>query len=187
MNNNAGKWKRRFTIKLIIAISIAALLFFLKDSGSNIYDGTLEYIKTDRYYQPVYQFFFSDEYPEFENAAIVTPYGSISLPGNREYLHRGVDYDFLKPAEIKSLTAGTVVQTGKSEDYGKFVTVSLGSGYMLTYGNLDKVSVRGQDQVAAGQVLAQTKRFLHLEMEKDGEIVKPLRKYTEDPTGTAGQ
>lgn len=85
--------------------------------------------------------------------------------------------------EVLSSAAGTVTDVGTVNEYGNYVTVDLGDGYELTYGQLGEVSLEVGETVAAGEnigIVASPSRSyvqegdnLYLKLTKDGAPVDP--------------
>lgn len=68
--------------------------------------------------------------------------------------HHGVDIAGQTPGskpDIRNVTAGRVVWTGKAGGYGNTVVVQNPDGYIVQYGHLDSISVKAGDNVSAGQ------------------------------------
>ena len=88
-----------------------------------------------------------------------------------------------KGTSVTAACAGTVSDITKDDVYGNMVTVDIGDGYTLQYGQLDNISVAAGDRIAEGQQLGQvaapTDSFLveganlYLAMQKDGSYVNP--------------
>lgn len=68
--------------------------------------------------------------------------------------------------DVKASADGVVASVTTSEETGRTVTVSIGDGFTLTYGQLKDVAVGKGDQVSEGQVI--------------GKIAKPTKYYTEE-------
>lgn len=85
---------------------------------------------------------------------------------------------------IASAADGIVSNIFYDEEIGNAVTVILGNGYELTYGQLENIAVKRGDYVSTGDligVVAQPTKYYSLEgsnvyfaMTKDGEPVNPL-------------
>ena len=85
---------------------------------------------------------------------------------------------------VKSCTQSIVEEIGFQEEIGNYVTVSLGDGYNLTYGQLDKVNVEQGQEVNAsdviGYIASPTKYYtkegcnLYLKLTKDDAAIDPL-------------
>ncbi|MDE5820506.1 MAG: M23 family metallopeptidase [Lachnospiraceae bacterium] len=85
---------------------------------------------------------------------------------------------------ITSASDGIVSNVFYDEEIGNAVTVTLGNGYELTYGQLTEIAVERGDYVATGEligVVAEPTKYYSLEgsnvyfaMTKDGEPVNPL-------------
>lgn len=85
---------------------------------------------------------------------------------------------------ITAAAAGQVVDVYQDAEIGNAVVMNLGNGYELTYGQLDGITVKSGDYVAAGTVLATvaepTKYYsvegsnVYFKLTKDGVPVNPL-------------
>ena len=85
---------------------------------------------------------------------------------------------------VKSCTQSIVEEIGYQEEIGNYVTVSLGDGYKLTYGQLDKINVEEGQEVNAsdviGYIASPTKYYskegcnLYLKLTKDDTAIDPL-------------
>ena len=67
--------------------------------------------------------------------------------------HHGVDIASSKPGskpDIKNITSGKVVWTGRAGGWGNAVIVENPDGYRVQYGHLDSIAVKVGDQVPAG-------------------------------------
>lgn len=86
--------------------------------------------------------------------------------------------------QITAAADGVVTDVFYNEEIGNAVTVALGSGYEMTYGQLDDVQVAAGDTVSRGELLgvvaAPTKYYsvegpnVYFKMTKDHEPVNPL-------------
>lgn len=87
-------------------------------------------------------------------------------------------------AEIVSSADGIVLSVGKEDKLGQTLTLEIGGGYRLVYGQLADVKVSEGDYVKAGTVLARlapvTKYYrlegnhLYFQVQKDESTVNPL-------------
>ena len=85
--------------------------------------------------------------------------------------------------EVFSCAAGTVTEVGKSNEYGHYVTVDLGDGYMITYGQLFDISTEAGEQLETGERIAMvaypTRNYLeegenlYLKLTQNGTPVNP--------------
>ncbi len=93
----------------------------------------------------------------------------------------------ISAAEGENITAsadGEVVSVFEDAQIGHAVTVDIGNGYELTYGQLDDIMVLKGDVISAGDVIgrvaAPTKYYstegpnVYFKLTKDGEAVNPL-------------
>lgn len=67
---------------------------------------------------------------------------------------------------VKAAADGIVTKVTKSDEVGNLVTVDIGSGYLVTYGQLDNISVKEGQPVKEGSTI--------------GKIAKPTKYYSEE-------
>lgn len=67
---------------------------------------------------------------------------------------------------VKAAADGIVTKVTKSDEVGNVVTVDIGSGYLVTYGQLDNISVKEGQPVKEGSTI--------------GKIAKPTKYYSEE-------
>ncbi len=89
-----------------------------------------------------------------------------------------------KGSEVIAAADGIVTGIKKEDKTGQTLTMDIGNGYTLTYGQLDGISVKEGDYVKAGQPLAKlatvTKYYrmegehLYFRVQKDGENINPM-------------
>lgn len=99
--------------------------------------------------------------------------------------HAGVDIGMLRTLRLRSVAAGTVVETGYAagyEGYGNVVVLDLPGPYTALYAHLSSVRVRPGQRVRKGQRLGLagctgscSGTHLHFEVERRGVPVDPLR------------
>ncbi len=87
---------------------------------------------------------------------------------------------------ITAAAAGKVTSVYEDREIGKAVTMELGNGYEVTYGQLDNILVSEGSYVAKGDVIAQvaspTKYYsvegtnVYFKLTKDGVPVNPMSK-----------
>lgn len=89
-----------------------------------------------------------------------------------------------KGAQVSSVYAGTIKETGKSNEFGEYLILDLGNGYEAYYGQLSDVHVAKGDKVSAGDKLASVANpssyyekegcHLYLAVTKDSKPVNPV-------------
>lgn len=87
-------------------------------------------------------------------------------------------------SNVSAAARGTVTEVGSNEEIGQFITMDLGDGYEVTYGELEQINVSTGELVAKGQVIASlavpTKYYsleganLYFKVEKDGTSQNPM-------------
>ena len=90
--------------------------------------------------------------------------------------------------DIKNVIAGTVVKVEKTSKYGTTVTVDIGNGFQITYGQLKDVSWKKGDLLEVDAVIGRVAKVtdfftlegnhLYFEMTKNNNPVNPM-KYLE--------
>lgn len=85
--------------------------------------------------------------------------------------------------EVLTCAAGTVTEVGKSSEYGHYVTMDLGDGFVITYGQLFDISTEAGEKLEAGERIAKvaypTRNYLeegdnlYLKLTKNGVSVDP--------------
>lgn len=85
--------------------------------------------------------------------------------------------------EVFAAAAGTVTEVGKTNEYGHYVTMDLGNGYLMTYGQLFDINTEAGEILEAGarigMVAYPTRSYtnegenLYLRLEKDGTPINP--------------
>lgn len=94
--------------------------------------------------------------------------------------HPGIDVAVPEGTHVRAAGAGTVVETGEDEVYGRFVRIRHRDGYETMYGHASQVLVERGAEVAQDQTIAlsgntglSTAPHLHFEVRKDGAPVDP--------------
>lgn len=95
--------------------------------------------------------------------------------------HEGLDFQVNKGDAIRAAAAGTVIFAGEApERFGNLVVIDHGGGWNTAYGHLDKVTVKRDEKVRAGERIGlggssgdATGTELHFEIRKDGEPLDP--------------
>lgn len=85
---------------------------------------------------------------------------------------------------VTAAASGVVEEITANEELGTMVVLSIGSGYKLTYGQLDGVTLAVGDVVLSGEVIgtvanptiyySEEGSGLYFELEKDGEAIDPV-------------
>lgn len=96
--------------------------------------------------------------------------------------HPGLDVAVPGGSYVRAIQSGRVAGTGRDSLYGRFVRLAHDGGYRSLYGHASHLFVRPGDTVTRGQVIAlsgnsgrSTAPHLHVEVERDGRPVDPLR------------
>jgi septal ring factor EnvC (AmiA/AmiB activator) len=90
--------------------------------------------------------------------------------------------------EVKSVYQGKVTQIQKDDRLGNLMTVDIGNGYQVTYGQLDEISLQEGDSVETGSVIGKVAEptdyfllegsHLYFKMTKENEPVNPTDYFT---------
>lgn len=95
--------------------------------------------------------------------------------------HPGLDIAVSSDSYVRASGAGTVVDVGEDEVYGRFVVLDHGDGYTTLYGHASLTMVTRGQRVRQNEVIAlsgstgrSTAPHLHFEVLLDGEAVDPL-------------
>jgi murein DD-endopeptidase MepM/ murein hydrolase activator NlpD len=106
-------------------------------------------------------------------------YRSNPFTGSREF-HYGLDIANNIGTPIYSARQGTVIKTGNTSNYGKYVIISHGDGYQTLYAHLSQILVTEGKQVPQGYKIAEmgntgysTGSHLHFAVYKNGDAVDP--------------
>lgn len=135
--------------------------------------------------------------PVLEGTEVTSNYGVRRDPFNGSLaLHTGTDFRVPEGESIRSAGPGKVVKAGNDSDYGNYVEVDHGGGYVSKYGHLSSIDVKTGDTVDAGKSIGKagttgrsTGPHLHFEIHKDGEWTDPseyLNKVLPQETGILG-
>ena len=99
--------------------------------------------------------------------------------------HKGVDFAAPVGTEVRSLSSGRVLFSGQQGGYGNTVVVESDEGVKTRYAHLSELGVRNGEEVSRGQEIGKvgdsgraTGPHLHLEMERNGQLVDPLEMET---------
>lgn len=96
--------------------------------------------------------------------------------------HPGLDVAVPTGSYVRAIESGAVREAGRDSVYGRFVRLGHAGGVRSLYGHASQVFVRPGDSVERGQVIAlsgssgrSTAPHLHVEVERDGRALDPLR------------
>lgn len=98
--------------------------------------------------------------------------------------HEGLDFAVNRGDAVRAAAAGTVIFAGEApERFGNLVVIDHGGGWNTAYGHLDKVTVKKDEKVRAGERIGlggstgdATGTELHFEIRKDGQPLDPAPK-----------
>lgn len=95
--------------------------------------------------------------------------------------HNGLDIGAQYGADILAADSGTILFSGNSSSYGKYIVISHGSGITTLYAHCSQLLVSAGSTVKKGQVIAKvgstgvsTGPHLHFEVSVNGKRVDPL-------------
>lgn len=98
-------------------------------------------------------------------------------------IHSGIDISCEVGTAVSACAKGTVVSVEDSASLGTTVTIDHGNGITVKYSALDKVTVKAQQNVSAGDIIGNVaavpaecadQSHLHLEVLKNGNSADPL-------------
>jgi murein DD-endopeptidase MepM/ murein hydrolase activator NlpD len=96
--------------------------------------------------------------------------------------HPGIDVAVPEGTEIRAAGAGSVVEVGESEEYGKFLRLSHADGYETLYAHASRILVAKGRSVDVGTAIAlsgntgrSTAPHLHFEVRREGATIDPLQ------------
>lgn len=96
--------------------------------------------------------------------------------------HPGLDVAVPSGSYVRAIQSGRVLEAGRDSLYGRFVRLGHEAGYRSLYGHASRLFVSPGDTVERGQVIAlsgnsglSTAPHLHVEVEREGRAVDPLR------------
>lgn len=98
-------------------------------------------------------------------------------------IHKGVDIECEKGAQIKACADGSVLAVVRDSSLGTVVEIDHGNGITLKYAAINNSLVKEGDNVKAGECIGESttvpsecneKSHIHLEAYKDGKVESPL-------------
>ena len=108
---------------------------------------------------------------------VTLAYGKQIHPKTKEaFFHHGIDFQ-AKHYLLSAVASGVVTGLGNDSVHGVYQVIRYGS-YEVTYAHLSNVFVTYGKQVKAGQVVAVSDQFLHMEVKYKGEELNPIEFLT---------
>lgn len=109
---------------------------------------------------------------EDETAEIMLPYGEQVHPRTgAHFFHHGVDF-VCDHRPLLAVASGLVVGAGTEEERGDFIVTRYGK-YQVRYCHISEVTMGYGSRVEAGQQIAVSGDFLHIDVTFDGEELNP--------------
>ncbi|MBF9014769.1 MULTISPECIES: peptidoglycan DD-metalloendopeptidase family protein [unclassified Oceanispirochaeta] len=113
---------------------------------------------------------------------ILTTYGSIRDNVTQiESFHNGIDIKGDLGDPVVAALDGTIISAGFNNSYGNFIVVDHRNGYKTLYAHLNSISVRRNDKVLQGEIIAEVGKsgfapsaHLHFSLFKGKKSVDPL-------------
>jgi lipoprotein NlpD len=106
----------------------------------------------------------------------------ISTFSSKEQGTKGIDIAGRRGSSIKATASGKVVYSGSAlRGYGKLVIIKHNDDYLSAYAHNDKILVKEQQQIKAGDIIAEMgdtdaeRVMLHFEVRFRGKSVDPLK------------
>lgn len=121
-----------------------------------------------------------------------TPNNKVSSgygPRGNEF-HRGIDIPLPHGTEVKPFANAEITETGENATAGKYIKYRIGN-LTFTTKHLSAINVEKGDKVTpqyaiglsgnSGRVRGKTGDHVHLEVERDGQVINPLDVFANDP------
>ncbi|MDC7231726.1 MAG: peptidoglycan DD-metalloendopeptidase family protein [Spirochaetales bacterium] len=113
---------------------------------------------------------------------ILTSYGTITDSVTQiESFHNGIDIKGNTGDPVAAALDGTVISAGFNNSYGNFIVLDHRNGYKTLYAHLNSISVRRNDKVLQGEIIAEVGKsgfapsaHLHFSLFKGKKSVDPL-------------
>jgi murein DD-endopeptidase MepM/ murein hydrolase activator NlpD len=113
---------------------------------------------------------------------ILTSFGSIRDNVTQiESFHNGIDIKGNLGDPVAAALDGTVISAGFNNSYGNFIVIDHRNGYKTLYAHLNSISVRRNDKVLQGEIIAELGKsgfapsaHLHFSLFKGKKSVDPL-------------
>lgn len=124
----------------------------------------------------------SDSTSVASNTLKEDPKASQNAPAEKDQIqfHKGLDIAVAYGSNVMAAATGKVIFAGEKGGYGNCVIVSHGNGLATLYGHLSSISVKENQEVKAGEVIAKsgntgrsTGPHLHYEVHKNNTPVNP--------------
>ncbi len=120
------------------------------------------------------------------NGVLSSPFGEREDPITKvSKIHEGIDIEAGNGEDILAALEGTVVDSGSSPSYGKYLRIRHANGFETVYAHCSAVSVMQGQKVNQGDTVAKVGNtgasvgtHLHFEVWKDGKAVNPLEYIT---------
>lgn len=97
-------------------------------------------------------------------------------------VHNGINIKARTGTPVRSIFNGKVLYTGELDGYGNLVIIGHGKDYHSLYGHLDRISIKTNQVVQAGDIIGLSGdtgslvgETLYLEMRKKGKPIEPVR------------
>jgi len=111
---------------------------------------------------------------------------------HKRAFHHGLDIAARSGTPIVSVGPGRVVFTGWRSGYGRVVEIEHGRGWTSRYAHAKSISVKNGQLVLAGQMIGKVGRtghatgaHLHLELERAGKRIDPMKFWARVNTSSA--
>jgi lipoprotein NlpD len=107
------------------------------------------------------------------------PVANKATKSNKKRLHKGLNFTGEVGQDIKAVSDGTVIYSGRGIKYGNLVIIKYNKQLLTAYFFNKKNLVRTEDKVKQGQVIAtmgvkNKKGHLYFEVRKNGKPTNPL-------------
>lgn len=196
-----AKAVNKFSIRALIIVVIIAALFFTYYLGKNTNVATTndpesteeiqKQVDQLRYTLVNNQIYIDASaikyaqgkmvWPVPNNYTISAQFGMIKMPTGQEKEHGGINIPAEKGTKIVAAMDGVVTYARKYKDYGLTVIINHGDGLTTRYLNCDKILVSVDDDVKAGEEIAEigntgiaNNPHLHFEVKENNTWVNPI-------------
>lgn len=88
------------------------------------------------------------------NSSVILEFGTQTDENGENEFHYGVDFAGNTGDKIRSVSDGTVAETGYSEEYGNFILIKHNDKIYSFYANCEKILPEKNGKIKSGQVIA---------------------------------
>ena len=134
-------------------------------------------LKKDMFLESPSGFFMPFSGEDGSQAEMMLDYGEQVHPATgKSFFHHGIDF-VCDHQELYAVASGLVTGVGKDEERGDFIAVRYGK-YVVRYCHISEALVSYSAKVVAGQQIAKSGDFLHIDVHFAGEELNPIELLT---------